>query len=52
MYVEKFRGCWASLKTDKGNSYGRMFVQNGDDVSLPPELALALEPLVSDFLKQ
>lgn len=50
MYVEKFRGCWASLKTDQGNSYGRMFVQNGDDVSLPPEVALALKPLVGEFL--
>lgn len=51
MYVEKFPGCWASLKTDAGNSYGCMFVQNGDNVSLPPKVALALKPLVGDFLK-
>lgn len=50
MYVEKFMGCWASLKTDQGHSYGRMFVQNGHDVSLPPEVALALKPLVGEFL--
>lgn len=51
MYVEKFAGCWANLKTDAGNAYGRMFVQNGDDVSLPPKVALALKPLVGEFLK-
>ena len=50
MFVEKFNGCWASLKTDRGNSYGCVFQQEGDAVSVSAEINEILQPLVPLFL--
>ena len=38
MWVESFDGCFASLKTNAGNSYGMVFSQDGTHVSLCPDI--------------
>ena len=50
VYVAHFAGNWASMKCDGGNSYGRVFLQEGEVVLIDPEVAEALRPLEHRFL--
>lgn len=51
LFVEHFLGSWSSLKTDAGNSYGQVFLQNGNVVSLVPSVSVALRIFENNFLR-
>lgn len=51
LFIEHFHGCWSSMKTDAGNSYGQVFLQDGNVVSLVPSVAEVLRPLEVEFLR-
>lgn len=51
VYVRDFRGNFASLKTDKGNSHGKVFEDDGYNIKIWIKISDTLEAYKSMFLK-
>ena len=43
VYVRDFKGNFASMKTDKGKSHGKVFLDDGYNISIWDEVAAVLE---------
>ena len=50
-YVPGFKGSWASLLTDAGNSYGKVFERHGDVVTVWDEVLATLEQYKNSFIR-
>ncbi len=50
VYVRVFRGNFASMKTDKGNSHGKVFEDDGYNITVWSAVADTLEKYKSQFL--
>ena len=51
VYVRDFRGNFASMKTDKGNSHGKVFEDDGYNIKIWTKVSDTLEAYKSMFLK-
>ena len=51
MYVPDFYGNFASMKTDKGNSHGKVFTDDGYNIGIWEVVEHTIEQYHSLFLK-
>ncbi|MCL2235288.1 MAG: hypothetical protein FWB98_02475 [Defluviitaleaceae bacterium] len=51
VYVRDFKGNFNSMKSDKGNSHGKTFIENGINVTIWDEVAETLERYRSLFME-
>ena len=51
VYISKFMSCWASITTDAGNSYGKVFERHGDVVTIWGEVWPSLERYKNSFIR-
>ena len=49
VYVRNFNTNFASMKTDAGNSHGKVFIENGGNITICPEVLETLEQYRSLF---
>jgi hypothetical protein len=49
VYVRDFRGNFASMKTDAGKSHGKVFRDDGYNITICPEVLATLEQYRSLF---
>ncbi|MCL1820139.1 MAG: hypothetical protein FWG36_05735 [Oscillospiraceae bacterium] len=50
VYVKDFRGNFASMKTDKGNSHGKVFIDDGYNITIWDDVINVLEKYYNLFL--